>query len=436
MNSPDASWPTKRLRFLTTIPQKGETGGIPDETEVSFVPMEAISENGEIEASRTKAIGEVRNGYSYFAEGDIVLAKITPCFENGKGAIATDLINGVGFGTTELHVIRAGPGLDARFLFYVTKSHPFRKQGEAEMYGAGGQKRVPESFVRDFRVHVPGLDQQRAIADFLDRQTLIVDQLAAVQWKLVQALQVRRALLITAAVWGQAEAQGSTTTGNLPIVPYGWSVQKFKRLAFFQEGPGLRNWQFTDDGVRVICVTNITESGIDFGDYTKFISDEEYRGQYRHFTVQDGDLLLSSSGNSWGKVAEFRSDGIPTILNTSTIRVNELSSRPLSRKFIRWVLQTTSVREQLRLAMTGACQPNFGPTHLADLRVPVPPHDVQESISAQLESSVDALDVLISKISTCVAKIEELRSSLISAAVTGQIDVRNYRPQEAAVLCQ
>lgn len=222
----------------------------------------------------------------------------------------------------------------------------------------------------------------------------------------------------------------------LPIVPCGWSVQKFKRVAFFQEGPGLRNWQFTDDGVRVICVTNITESGIDFGDYTKFISEEEYRGQYRHFTVQDGDLLLSSSGNSWGKVAEFRSDGIPTILNTSTIRVNELASKPLSRGFIKWILQTTPVREQLRLAMTGACQPNFGPSHLAELRVPVPPHDVQEAIAAKLESSVEALDGLISKILTCVEKLEERRSSMISAAVTGQIDVRNYRPQEAAALCQ
>lgn len=161
MSAVVARWPTKRLRFVITIPQKRETRGMPDETEVSFVPMESIGEDGEIETSRTKALSEVRNGYTYFAEGDIVLAKITPCFENGKGAVATDLVNKVGFGTTELHVIRAGPNLDARFLFYVTKTHQFRKLGEAEMYGAGGQKRVPESFVRDFRVHVPGLDEPR-----------------------------------------------------------------------------------------------------------------------------------------------------------------------------------------------------------------------------------------------------------------------------------
>ena len=80
-------------------------------------------------------------------------------------------------------------------------------------------------------------------------------------------------------------------------IPEHWDVRKMKNLIFFQEGPGLRNWQFTDDGIKVICVTNITEEGIDFSNYKKFISEEEYKQIYQHFTVNKGDLLLSSSGN-------------------------------------------------------------------------------------------------------------------------------------------
>jgi type I restriction enzyme S subunit len=177
----------KRLRFVTTVPPKSEVRLVHDDTEVSFVPMEAIGENGEMQTDRRKRIGEVVNGYTYFGEGDVVLAKITPCFENGKGAIASRLVNRIGFGTTELHVLRAGRDLDSRFLFYVTRSHDFRKLGEAEMYGAGGQKRVPESFVRDFRAYVPSTREQREIADFLDRETVNIEELISLKRELIRA---------------------------------------------------------------------------------------------------------------------------------------------------------------------------------------------------------------------------------------------------------
>ena len=87
----------------------------------------------------------------------------------------------------------------------------------------------------------------------------------------------------------------------LSEIPINWKLHKFNRVAFYQEGPGLRNWQFTEDGVKVICVTNITEKGIDFSLLTRNISEEEYNKIYKHFTVNKGDYLLASSGASWGK---------------------------------------------------------------------------------------------------------------------------------------
>ena len=96
-----------------------------------------------------------------FRDGDMLVAKITPCFENGKGAVARGLANGVSFGTTELHVLRPKPDLDRRFLFYVSISVTFRRLGEAGMYGAGGQKRVTTAFISDLRTPLPPLAEQR-----------------------------------------------------------------------------------------------------------------------------------------------------------------------------------------------------------------------------------------------------------------------------------
>lgn len=200
-------------------------------------------------------------------------------------------------------------------------------------------------------------------------------------------------------------------------VPEHWDVGKFGRLAFMQEGPGLRNWQFKDEGVRVICVTNITAQGIDFSLLEKFISTEEYQSSYRHFTVVAGDLLLSSSGNSWGKVARYIGDK-EVILNTSTIRVNELTHRPLALDYIELFLQSDCCREQLGVAMTGSCQPNFGPTHLNRVKTPIPPLEEQKQIAAFLDYETAKIDALIEKQQQLIALLGEKRQAVISHAVT------------------
>ncbi|WP_216843227.1 restriction endonuclease subunit S [Microcystis aeruginosa] len=203
----------------------------------------------------------------------------------------------------------------------------------------------------------------------------------------------------------------------LGAIPEHWEVNKFLRLAFFQEGPGLRNWQFADDGIKVICVTNITDKGIIFNNYSKFIDQEDYCKNYKHFTVNFGDLLLSSSGNSWGKVAEYL-EKETVILNTSTIRINQSSKGEYYKIFIKWILQSDAVREQLVLLMTGSCQPNFGPSHLAKLLVPVPPLPEQQKIAQFLDQETSKIDKLITKKERLIELLKEKRTALISHAVT------------------
>jgi type I restriction enzyme, S subunit len=153
---PNVRWSPIRLRFVCDFsPSQRRPIRFDPSTEVTFLPMEAIGEDGSLDLSRTRRLADVQAGYTYFEDEDVILAKITPCFENGKGALCAGLHNGIGYGTTELHVLRAGPSMLPRFLYYLTRTDKLKKLGEAAMYGAGGQKRVPERFLKDYIIGLP-----------------------------------------------------------------------------------------------------------------------------------------------------------------------------------------------------------------------------------------------------------------------------------------
>ena len=194
-------WETKRLKFLARVnPGKSEIANLPDDTEVSFLPMEQIGAHGSLTLEETRPLASVWTGFTYFRDGDVVVAKITPCFENGKGALCRSLVNGIGFGTTELHVIRPLQALDAVFMWYVVASDAFRAIGVTEMSGAAGQQRVPDGFVSNYPASVPSLPEQRAIAAFLDRETQRSDALVEKKERLVELLREKRTALISHAV--------------------------------------------------------------------------------------------------------------------------------------------------------------------------------------------------------------------------------------------
>lgn len=203
------NWGQIRGRFVMAVnPPSHRARALGGTDEVSFVPMEAVGEYGGLDLERTKQLDEIGTGYTAFEDGDVVVAKITPCFENGKGAIASKLKNGVGFGTTELHVLRAGKRLDKQYLFYLTISHTFRMLGESEMYGAGGQKRVPPEFAKDFRILLPPVAEQQTIARFLDSQTMQIDSLVSKVESAITRLTEYRQALITSAVTGKIDVRG------------------------------------------------------------------------------------------------------------------------------------------------------------------------------------------------------------------------------------
>jgi type I restriction enzyme S subunit len=202
-------WEVKRLRFVANLnPSKSEISDLEKDTVVSFLPMEAVGDDGTLTLDKEKTIAELETGYTYFRDGDVTIAKITPCYENGKGALMGGLTNGIGFGTTELIVARPMPSqTTGNYLHYLFISQEFRDLGESHMYGAGGQKRVPDDFVRNFATSIPPLPEQIAIVDFLETELAKFDTLTAEAQRAIDLLQERRTALISAAVTGQIDVR-------------------------------------------------------------------------------------------------------------------------------------------------------------------------------------------------------------------------------------
>lgn len=152
----------------------------PEDGKVSFIAMEAVSEDAKLLSSVIRDYSDVSKGFTSFAENDVLIAKITPCFENGKGAYVEGMQNGIGFGSTEFHVLRAGANSDSKYLYFLTNTSEFRVRGEANMQGSAGQKRVTTDYLRSLKVTVPiDVNEQKKIAAVLssaDQEISTLDQ--------------------------------------------------------------------------------------------------------------------------------------------------------------------------------------------------------------------------------------------------------------------
>jgi len=183
---------TIALSRIADVNPKVHLNGLTPDTPVSFIPMADLCEGGGWRNRQVRPLKDVRFGYTPFAEGDLLFAKITPCMENGKGAHATSLVNRIGFGTTELHVLRVRGGHHARFLYHWLQASPVRTRAVAFMGGSAGQQRVQADFFDHFRVPVIGPSEQCRIAAILDLvEAAIETPLAAI----TKLKQVRAGLL-------------------------------------------------------------------------------------------------------------------------------------------------------------------------------------------------------------------------------------------------
>ena len=423
-----AYWEARRLRFVVeTSVSKGEVRDLDHRTEVSFVPMEAVHEYGGIDLDWTKPLSEVVEGYTYFRNGDVIVAKITPCFENGKGALANGLCNDVGFGTTELHVLRPSFHVDSRFLLYLTFSSHFRRIGRASMYGAGGQKRISDDFIRDFRHPVPSLSEQNAIADFLDHETAKIDALVARKERLIELLQEKRTALITRAVTRGLDPNVPMKDSGvewLGEIPTHWKLTPLKHLLRRCDYGISESLAGTGD-IRVLTMAHIRNGEVVLPDEGS-INDVD-----RTMALESGDLLFNrtNSRELVGKVGMFRGsqDGAVTF---ASYLVRLTARDGVEPEWLNYLLNSRGLLGMARgMALLSVNQANLNPTKYQQIVVPLPGFSEQQTIAGFARRETARIDALIAKVKNAVDHLKEFRTALISAAVTGKIDVREAVPR-------
>ncbi|WP_460775103.1 restriction endonuclease subunit S [Microbacterium sp. GXF7504] len=377
--------------------------------------MEAISEFGGTDTSRTRPTSDLLSGYSFVADGDVAYAKVTPCFENGKGLLARDLPNGYAFATTEISVLRPRHGLDARFLAWILQSGDFRSSGVSQMTGSGGLRRVPDSFAASFRVPAPRVEVQRAIADYLDRETAQIDAFIAKNEELIALLTERRAAVIADAATGGVRQEARLVDSGVDwigSIPANWDVRPLRWSARIRTGTTPSgDMVFADEpGEPWIRPDDLDVSGA-ASVASRWLTPE---GATQGRPAVPGATLVCTIGATLGKSGRIER---ASYFNQQITSV----SWALNDEFLYWVF--VAAREAVARLSVGNTLPILNNDKLATLRIPVPPVEEQGVIVDYIRAQTTRIDAAIQTAHRGVALARERRAALISAAVTGKIDV-------------
>lgn len=400
---------TVPLRYVSELSPQVDFSIIKDEDEVTFLPMDRIKRGFFIPNS--SRFSSFSPSYNAFENGDILLAKVTPCFENGNIAIAENLTGGKGFGTSEIFVIRP-TDMDARFLFYSLQSATFKKDSEASMTGAGGLKRVSPDAIRRHRIPLLTLETQHTIANYLDRETARIDTLVAEKEAMLKLLKEKRAALISQAVTRGLNPNAPLKPSGLDWlgdIPEHWKVERAKNLFQIRDE---RSETGEEELLTVSHITGVTRRS----DKEVYMFQAEDKTGYK--LVSKGDFITNTLWAWMGAMGIAPIHGIVSPdyhVYTSKGQIHtdfmELlcRSKPFVAEVIRWSKGVWSSR--LRLY----------PENFFEIRFAVPPHDEQQAIVAEIEAERQKTTVLTDALRKSITLLQERRSALITAAVTGQI---------------
>ena len=335
-----------------------------DATLTSFIPMELVDEvRGKLKTLGLRPFEKIKKGYTYFEEGDILFAKITPCMQNGKCAIAKGLKDGIGYGTTEFHVVR--PKVDkviGEWIHFFMRSAEFRADAEAAFEGSAGQQRVPVDFLENYLIPLPPLSEQKTIAHRLDRQMQDVDRMRQAAEEQLEAVKLTRGS-ISRAVF---ESESAVS----------WEQVELKELCqLITDGTHVTP-TYVSKGIPFISVKDIRETGISF-ENTRFISLEEHTELTKRCHPTLGDVLYTKVGTT----------GIAKTVDTEkefSIFVSVALLKPkrdrVIPEYLECVLNSPLGREQADAMTQGAGNQNLVLDDIETIQIPLAPYDLQPKI--------------------------------------------------------
>jgi len=365
------------------------------EDEVSFAAMADVSEEGRFKRLQKRTLAQVRSGFTSFQNGDVLVAKITPCFENGKGALAENLLNGFGFGSTEFHVLRPRPDVDPLFLFYQTRTSRFRKAGENCMEGSAGQKRVPASFFKTYKIFVPPLHEQTKIAEVL---RILGNEIENTERTIHLKNHLKRGLM------------QQLLSGRKRITEFSDLEWKQVRLGDVSAESKLRN----DGSLTTESLKAVTKlQGM-------IPMKERVRGESveRCKVVRKDWFAYNPMRLNIGSIARWRGD--EDVMVSPDYVVFRCDESKLDPSFLDHLRRTHQWREFVESSGDGSVRVRIWYSHLAHFKFHLPPLEEQRRIAAVL----NACDKEITLLKQQLDALKRQKRGLMQKLLTGQIRVK------------
>jgi type I restriction enzyme S subunit len=430
LNKVPDGWAVKKLKFgIQVNPAKGAIDKNSQDL-VTFLPMDKVTDRGHIDCSIKRPISELFSGFTFFRKNDVILAKITPCFENGKGALLNKLDTDIGFGSTEFHVLRSKQNIDERFLFYVTKSHLFMALGEASMAGAGGQKRVPTEFISNFNLATPLKKEQAVIANYLDQKTVEIDNLIKQKQQLITLYQEEKNALINQTVTkGLSPNIKMKDSGVewLGEIPNRWKVKKLKHLIEqLESGVSVNSLDeaATTGNAGILKTSCVYHYEFDAKKNKEILPSELSRAKV---SPRKGCIIISRMNTpelvgASGYVQENHPDlFLPDRLWQTVL----FKSAEINTKWLAQILKSLPFRKYLSILATGTSpsMKNLGQEDFLNMKVPFIDINEQNLIVEYIEIETTRINKKITKTQRIIELQQEYRTALISEAVTGKFKV-------------
>ncbi|MGE4588570.1 MAG: restriction endonuclease subunit S [Acidaminococcaceae bacterium] len=369
--------------------------------EVSFVPMEYLG-NGKFEF-QAKPIEAVVKGYNYFANGDIIMAKVTPCFENGNIAIVKNLLNGVGFGSSEIYTLRCF-GCSTKFLFYFLQNSIFKNRCVSSMYGVAGLKRIPIKFLQDYKLLMPPFAEQKAIADYLDEKCAAIDRIVASKQKQNEQLAEYRQSLITEAVTKGLNPSAPTKDSGIDWIaqiPKTWEIIQLKYLFSMYAGGDVDANDFSTDRT----------DKFKYPIYSNSLDNEGLFGYMSYYRFCGETITVTGRGDVGKAIA--RNNAFYPIVRL-LVCVPKLV---VDVRYFTYCINSADLfGDQTAMAQLTTQK-------LSAVKVPVPKYTEQKEIADYLDKKCGEIDALSEHNKNIIESLQEYKQSLIYEAVTGKIEL-------------
>lgn len=390
------------LSEVCTVNPRARRHGCSDDTVVTFVPMAAVDpRTGAITIHEERRLAEVANGFTAFEEGDVLFAKITPCMQNGKAALARNLTNGIGRGSTEFYVLRPGHRVLGEYVWHFVRQPRFREAAKRSFTGTAGQQRVPKSFMQNALIPLPPLDEQRRIVDILNRAARI------------EALRTRAAERLREFV----PALFVKMFGDPVENPMGWPIQSLGDCCMQVQYGTSTKANDCGVGVPVLRMGNVTYDGALDHDDLKHVALSD--GDIAKYGLRAGDILFNrtNSRELVGKTGLW--DGrFPAVAASYFVRLR-LHESCACPAYVWAAMNSATMKRRLFAMARGAIgQANINARELKTIPLPVPPVELQRRYAELLEAARAVVRVGESGIGATGALTESLMSRSLSSCIS------------------